>query len=256
MKSYLLIDIGNTAVKWAMFANARMEVLPSFASTSAGLVASFASVATKNSEISEVLLCSVQSAAFNAEMVQTLAQLMPNTPLHWINGQTPLPKFETAYASPKTLGADRILGCYGLAANAPSGVLVTFGTATTVDYWQNNTFMGGCIAPGLSMMQRSLNAGTAGLPLSELALPKQAWGENTAESIALGCIQAQVGLVAVQYAAYQTAFNTSNPLSDLPLFVAGGAADILLPNLTCVPRLKIQKSLENPILFGLSRLVT
>ena len=120
MKSYLLIDIGNTAVKWAMFANARMEVLPSFASTSAGLVASFASVATKNSEISEVLLCSVQSAAFNAEMVQTLAQLMPNTPLHWINGQRHCQNLRLPMPARKHWAQTGYWGVMGLQRNLPA----------------------------------------------------------------------------------------------------------------------------------------
>ena len=109
-------------------------------------------------------------------------------------------------------------------------MVVSAGTATTIDsLTAAGRFDGGVIAPGLRMMLRSLAQGTAGLPLlGALPVPVAAAAEpdNTADAIADGVLDAQLGLIERRVRAAAARHG-------IPLLVllAGGAARSLLPGL-------------------------
>jgi type III pantothenate kinase len=113
----------------------------------------------------------------------------------------PIP-MATDLAPGATAGVDRLLA--GLGAYSRSGeacVVIDAGTAVTVDFIDaRGVFRGGCIAPGLSMMLRSLHQGTAALPLielrqgEELAVGDGPLGRATAEAMTLGCVAAVQGM--------------------------------------------------------------
>jgi type III pantothenate kinase len=65
-----------------------------------------------------------------------------------------------------TLGADRVANAEALAAYYPlPGIVIDCGTAITMEVVDaDKIFRGGAIAPGRSLMRRSLKAGTAQLP--------------------------------------------------------------------------------------------
>lgn len=73
------------------------------------------------------------------------------------------------YATPATLGWDRIANAAAVTAMDPEAVwvVVDAGTCITVDVVSEGTFFGGSIAPGIDLRLRALYAGTAALPLIE-----------------------------------------------------------------------------------------
>jgi acetyl-CoA C-acetyltransferase len=90
------------------------------------------------------------------------------------------------YQQPERLGADRWAALIA-ARHRQAGpqLVVSAGTALTADMLDaQGVFLGGIIAPGLRLMQQSLAAGTAGLPLSPGQYAE--WPRDTAEAIATG----------------------------------------------------------------------
>jgi type III pantothenate kinase len=101
------------------------------------------------------------------------------------------------YDSPKDVGADRIVN--GIAAYEKyhnACIVVDFGTATTVDFIsKNGEYVGGAIAPGLSIALEALFQRASKLPRIEIVKPKEIVGKNTISSIQAGIFFGYVGLV-------------------------------------------------------------
>jgi len=101
------------------------------------------------------------------------------------------------YESPKDVGADRIVN--GIAAFEKyheSCIIVDFGTATTIDLIsKKGEYVGGAIAPGLSISLEALFQRASKLPRIEIVKPKDVVGRNTVNSIQAGIFYGYVGLV-------------------------------------------------------------
>jgi type III pantothenate kinase len=101
------------------------------------------------------------------------------------------------YDSPKDVGADRIVN--GIAAYEKyraACIVVDFGTATTVDFIsQRGEYVGGAIAPGLSISLEALFQRASKLPRIEIVKPKEVVGKTTVNSIQAGIFFGYVGLV-------------------------------------------------------------
>jgi type III pantothenate kinase len=101
------------------------------------------------------------------------------------------------YESPKDVGADRIVN--GIAAYEKyhdSCIIVDFGTATTIDLIsRKGEYVGGAIAPGLSISLEALIQRASKLPRIEVVKPKEVVGRNTINSIQAGIFYGYVGLV-------------------------------------------------------------
>jgi type III pantothenate kinase len=101
------------------------------------------------------------------------------------------------YDNPKDVGADRIVN--GIAAYEKyhdACIVVDFGTATTVDLIsKKGEYIGGAIAPGLSISLEALFQRASKLPRIEIVKPKEVVGKNTVTSIQAGVFYGYVGLV-------------------------------------------------------------
>lgn len=99
--------------------------------------------------------------------------------------------------NPREVGADRI--CNALAAYRLYGgpaIVIDFGTATTFDVVsKEGDYLGGAIAPGITLAMEALFQHAAKLPQVELTRPKHAIGKNTVTSMQSGLIFGYVGLV-------------------------------------------------------------
>jgi type III pantothenate kinase len=98
---------------------------------------------------------------------------------------------------PEEVGADRIAN--SLAAMKLFGcpaVVVDFGTATTFDVVsQEGEYIGGVIAPGVSISAEQLSRRTAKLPMVAMDIPGRVIGRNTIESIRSGLFYGTIGSV-------------------------------------------------------------
>ena len=101
------------------------------------------------------------------------------------------------YENPKDVGADRIVN--GIAAYDKyhdACIVVDFGTATTIDLISpKGEYVGGAIAPGLSISLEALVQRASKLPRIEIVKPKEVVGRNTVNSIQAGIFYGYVGLV-------------------------------------------------------------
>lgn len=101
------------------------------------------------------------------------------------------------YDNPKEVGADRIvnavaaIGLYG----SPL-VIVDFGTATTYCYINaERQYMGGAIAPGISISTEALYNRASKLPRIEITKPAHVLGKNTVHAMQAGIFYGYVGQV-------------------------------------------------------------
>jgi type III pantothenate kinase len=101
------------------------------------------------------------------------------------------------YDNPKDVGADRIVNAVAAYEKFHDAcIVVDFGTATTFDYIsKKGEYVGGAIAPGLSISVEALFQRASKLPRVEIVKPKEVVGKNTVHSMQAGIFYGYVGLV-------------------------------------------------------------
>jgi len=101
------------------------------------------------------------------------------------------------YENPRDVGADRIVNAVAAFEEYRRSVIVVdFGTATTFDFVsRRGEYLGGAIAPGLSISSEALFGKASKLPRVELARPPLVIARNTVNSIQAGLFFGYAGLV-------------------------------------------------------------
>ncbi|HMO27057.1 MAG TPA: type III pantothenate kinase [Tepidisphaeraceae bacterium] len=116
--------------------------------------------------------------------------------VEWVGREIELP-MKVKTDAPEQTGVDRVLNV--AAAYEQMGracVVVDAGTALTINACNDaGEFLGGSIAPGASLMLKSLHDHTAKLPLVELKAPDAAVGRNTTDAIRNGVYHGIRGMV-------------------------------------------------------------
>jgi type III pantothenate kinase len=99
--------------------------------------------------------------------------------------------------NPREVGADRIVNAVaGFELYGGPLIIVDFGTATTFDAISGRgDYLGGAIAPGISVSTEALFQRAAKLPRIELIKPKRVIGRDTISSMQSGIIYGFVGQV-------------------------------------------------------------
>lgn len=173
----LVIDIGNTRIKSALFENDDLIGDHSFDELEGAR--SF----WKSMQFDACLVSSVRFS--QEELVQKI-----DFPFHFLSHHTQLPILN-GYATPRTLGLDRIaaaVGAWQLAGKKPV-LAIDLGTCITFEFVDElSVYRGGAISPGLKMRATAMNSFTAQLPLVDLA--KKA--ENLTGDSTVSCMQAGI----------------------------------------------------------------
>lgn len=168
--SVLLIDAGNTRIKWRWRAGATIVQGACEHHAIAEQVWPLA--------IERVLVASVRS---NEALAACLHHQF-TVPIEWIRSpKLDHPSFRHCYAQPERLGVDRWLALLGaMQYTTASSIVVDAGTALTVDVMdEQRQHQGGFIVPGLAMAQEALFQNT------ERVRPFH--DEQIQHHIALGC---------------------------------------------------------------------
>ena len=224
----LLIDAGNSLVKWALVNGDEWlcrGVLPTVQADRLSL--DIAGQITRQNpgsglqDIQQIWASNVagEVCAGHIRDIGTAKTAQPN----FIEAQ----KFQcgviNGYTSASQLGSDRwatLIAVWHLVQG--TCLVVNSGTATTIDTLNaQGEFTGGLIVPGIELMQRSLVAATDQLqsaPGVYAAFPR-----NSADAIYSGAIQAIGGAIERQYALLES--------DDAPVILSGGAAGLILPYL-------------------------
>lgn len=149
-------------------------------------------------------------------------------PLHVVESVRQHGPLQNLYAQPSQLGVDRFLGALAVAHSfsGRSAVIVSAGTATTIDAVDaQGHFLGGYILPGPQMMATALHRNTAQLP--QVQADWAVFPRTTEEAIASGIVQAQAGAVRGMLSAVR---QISEAAAHEPVLVlTGGAREWLRP---------------------------
>lgn len=201
----LTIDEGNTSTKAALWDGDTIVGQQTFAD---GATPEFP-------DASEVIVSSVRRPS------EAIEHIPANVKPAILSCDTPLP-VTICYATPHTLGSDRIAAAAGAAAVAPGrNVLIAdIGTAATYDFvTADRCFEGGNIAPGVEMRLNALHNYTAALPAVISDGPAPLIGKTTEEAMRSGAIRG----IAAEIEYY---FNRFRDLTSEPVIIlTGGSAE-------------------------------
>jgi type III pantothenate kinase len=108
-------------------------------------------------------------------------------PVFSLNAQSKLP-FNNGYATPETLGRDRLAAMAGAVHLFPNKnvMVLDAGTCLTTSVLENGVFLGGSISPGLTMRYRAMHEQTGRLPLLEAGIATAVIGDSTETSMRSG----------------------------------------------------------------------
>ncbi|MFP4059946.1 MAG: type III pantothenate kinase [Bacteroidota bacterium] len=234
----LVIDIGNTTVKGAVFENNRLIT------------------SNRKDSLNDLLpylgyyLSSIQQC-----IVSTVRDLsrdeLKNVKKHpfkilFLDHQTPVP-IENLYRGKSTLGYDRLAAAVGASNIFPLAnvLVIDAGTAITYDFINDkNQYLGGNISPGIETRFKALHQFTGRLPLVKINDNYMEIGDKTEEAIRSGVQQG----VIFEVEGYINHFKEK--FSDLKIVVSGGDAiffDKRLKNSIFVN--------QNLVLTGLNRIL-
>lgn len=219
----LLIDFGNTRLKWATEDGGALRLGGVFAHRNRTLGAALRTEWPEFSRLEAVLVASVVDAGREAELDQ-LVQARFRLPATFLRSPAQGLGIRNAYAEPGRLGIDRFLGLAAVHAERPRAqVLASVGTALTVDALRaDGTHLGGIIVPGATLMRSTVLAGTArgGAPGGRfVALPG-----STADGVFAGSLYAAAGAIDRFLAVAGQEFGCTPAL-----VLTGGGVDELAP---------------------------
>ncbi len=158
----LVIDIGNTLAKIAVFDKDKLVFNKNYDS----LTVNDAHSLLKQFNIVYSIISNVRDHQPELENV-----LINNTNFISLSSTTLLP-FNNLYATPNTLGKDRIALVSGASKLFPQTnvLVIDVGTCITYDFIDSkNNYQGGSISPGINLRLKALNQFTGKLPLVEIS---------------------------------------------------------------------------------------
>ncbi len=227
--SFLAVDIGNTRLKWAVYAAPQPQ---------SGLLAHGAAFLETIDQLAEndwktipapssMLGCVVAGEGIRRRVEEQL-ELWDIDP-RWVVSSAHAAGVTNGYDHPNRLGSDRWVALIGAwhrvsQRGKPRPVLVVMvGTAVTVDALDaTGRFLGGMILPGFGVMQRALEMSTAGLkvPTGEVV----DFPANTSDGLMTGGANAMVGAIERMYRKLR-----EHTGEEPALLMSGGAAPKLSP---------------------------
>ena len=228
--SFLAIDVGNTRLKWALYAHPQ----PGAAVLAQGAVFletidDLAETEWKHLPVPGSMLGSCVAGDAVRRRVREQMELWDDLEPRWVIPSAADGGVTNGYDHPNRLGADRWISLIGarqraLAGGTPRPALVVMvGTAVTVDALDTDgRFLGGLILPGFGLMLKALEMGTANLkvPTGEVV----DFPTNTSDALMSGGANAIAGAIERQHRKL-CARTGAEPL----LLMTGGAAVKLAP---------------------------
>jgi type III pantothenate kinase len=227
----LLVDAGNTGLKWARLVDGGLAGVESAAHRGAEPESWQARLAALAPAPRRVIVANVAGSAFEAQFrawAERHWQLSPE----FQSASAERLGVKNAYVRPGALGVDRWLAMLAAWRAAAVPLLVaSAGTAFTIDLVDAaGLHRGGCIVPGERLMREALHAQTSGIAAAALldqAAVDGAFGVNTAGAVQQGARLALASLVDRAAHVLELASGVAPRI-----FVAGGAAGEIAPLVT------------------------
>ncbi len=178
---YLIIDIGNTFIKLAIFDAGEIIYIRKFKKV---LVKDIKEI-YKKYPFSSSIVSSVRIK--NDYFIQYLKK---NHKLMVLTHKTKIP-ITNKYKTPKTLGLDRLAAVVGAANMRPKKncLVIDIGTCMTYDFIDDKrNYYGGNIAPGVELRLMSMHHFTSALPLLDRKWHSEMLGDTTKSAMQNGAV--------------------------------------------------------------------
>lgn len=236
----LVIDIGNSATKMALFESENLIKKIQHHSLSIPMLET---ILNDFPSITNCILCSVKN---HSEQLNQL--LASRTKLIQFDYTTRIPIINK-YSTPYTLGKDRLAAAIGANSLFPRNnvLAIDIGTCIKYDFVKSDSeYLGGAISPGIGMRYKALNQFTDKLPLittstEEIKLIGTSTEESIRSGVQLGVI-AEINGIIHQYEMLY---------SEIKIVLSGGGS------------VELQKHLKkdifaspNLVLYGLNKVLT
>ena len=224
----LLIDAGNTRIKWALSDPLRNNIVKRgvFESSFDGV---------ESDAVDSVWVSSVASESVLQELnahVSTKFSLESNV----VKVTPELAGMINRYEDLPRLGVDRWVAALGARSIYPQGslIVVDAGTAVTIDLISSvNEFEGGVILPGFVSMHDALLGRTAGVK-SERHIVNSVLGRNTQDCVNAGVQYGLIGAIdrvvseMISLSGERTHNSNKGALDNCRVLLMGGDADVIL----------------------------
>ena len=212
----LIVDVGNTFVKFAVFE--KNELLWKDAFELSAIREAYKALRIKFPRLKSIIVSSVGKLG-----KQDINYFKKDLKLLELNSKTKVP-FINRYKTPETLGVDRIALVSASVLKFPkvNALIIDAGTCITYDFvTSKNEYLGGAISPGIRLRYKTLNNLTANLPLLNTEKPKDITGSSTEMSIHSGVINGIIKEIDGVIAEYQEKY------PDLTVILTGGDTKFL-----------------------------
>lgn len=239
----LVIDAGNTRIKWGWFEGQRWVRQSWIASTETGkLGPALAALPLPD----RIVVSNVAGGAVR-DLIAAALEPFRMEP-HWIKSEAQRCGVRSSYSDPAQLGSDRwaaLIGAWRL-FHEPC-VVVNAGTTLTVDALSGEgLFLGGFIVPGTELMRAALARNTAQLNLQEGRFTY--FPDCTADAIMSGAINALAGSIE-RMLRFMGETGQIAPL----IVLSGGAAALLEAHLNARVEVVDNLVLEGLVCIALDR---
>jgi type III pantothenate kinase len=235
----LLIDVGNSRLKWSIGLGAEAE---------AGAMAYQRPEDIASAPLWQRLRAGVEvwvASVARAEIRAAIAEACAPAALHWARSEAERDGLCNGYREPERLGVDRWLAMLAIwRQRRDAFVVVDAGSAITVDWvGSDGRHLGGHIVPGLQLLIRALRVGTAQVTFEPQAWQSLAPGHSTDEAVFQGLLTMAVGYLT-------HALEKCGPLQRVPVYLTGGDAALLQAHLGVATELRPQLVLEGLAAFA------
>ena len=224
----LLVDIGNSRLKWARSKAGKLEAGQSIVHADGDLPAQLDAAWGALGAPRRVLACSVAGEHVDQQLVQWV-QAHWQVPMAFVLSGRRACGVVNAYQQPNRLGADRwaALVAARISGKGPA-CIIDCGTAVTVDLLaEDGRHLGGLIAPGLELAQSSLSAGTGRIGIG--SEPKadgrvSVFARSTRDAVAGGSLYQLIAFIDRVCSDLQLQYGDG-----LRCLITGGDAPAIMP---------------------------
>jgi type III pantothenate kinase len=233
----LVIDVGNTRIKWAVFNKAQQMLEHGKLSYE------------ETDRLAQLIATS--DYAILSDVVGQISLPQSVNDVHFIslNAKTPLP-IRLDYETPETLGNDRIASAVGTRLLFPDEncLVIDAGTCITVDLISDEgVFLGGSIAPGLQMRLNAMHHFTGKLPQLVKEDKHYFHGKSTKQCMLSGAIDFSLLEIDAVIQRYKEGYE------NLRVILTGGDAEFLAKGLksnTFADLFLVEKGLNEILRFN------
>ena len=193
---YLIADIGNTDIKICLFSNNLKLVkkirLKTVLLNTNYLINNLKFINKYKSKIIKVLISSVVPVAYkNIKKFIEKSIKINCVELKKLK----LNNLLKIKVNKKQIGSDRLANAISVIDNKRNFIIVDFGTATNFDVVIKDSYIGGILAPGVSLSLNTLSDKASLIPKIKLNKIKNVIGKNTTTAIRAGFYHGYLGLI-------------------------------------------------------------